>query len=135
MTGTHRDPDPTSRAARRHPTGGATPSAQERRRRRGAPGDPSRRGTEGDPGAPAGWSDPAGGAAEGDPDGLAPAGRDALEAFVAHLRDERGLSAHTVAAYRRDLTQFLQFGGRAGVTDPAEVEPLLLRRFLALQRT
>jgi site-specific recombinase XerD len=58
-----------------------------------------------------------------------------LEAFVAHLRDERGLSAHTVAAYQRDLTQFLRFAGRAGVSDPAGVEPLLLRRFLALQRT
>jgi integrase/recombinase XerC len=72
---------------------------------------------------------------ERDPDGLAPVGREALEAFVAHLRDERGLSGHTVTAYRRDLTQFLQFAGRAGVSDPAEVEPLLLRRFLALQRT
>jgi integrase/recombinase XerC len=72
---------------------------------------------------------------EADPDGLAPAARHALEAFVAHLRDERGLSAHTVAAYRRDMTQFLQFAGRAGVTDPAQVEPLLLRRFLALLRT
>jgi site-specific recombinase XerD len=71
----------------------------------------------------------------GDPDELAPAARHALEAFVAHLRDERGLSAHTVAAYRRDLTQFLRFAGRAGVTDPAQVEPLLLRRFLALLRT
>jgi len=66
---------------------------------------------------------------------LAPAARHALEAFVAHLRDERGLSAHTVAAYRRDVTQFLAFAARAGVTDPARVEPLLLRRFLALQRT
>jgi integrase/recombinase XerC len=72
---------------------------------------------------------------EADPDGLAPAARHGLEAFVAHLRDERGLSVHTVAAYRRDMTQFLQFAGRAGVTDPAQVEPLLLRRFLALQRT
>jgi integrase/recombinase XerC len=66
---------------------------------------------------------------------LAPAAAHALEAFVAHLRDERGLSAHTVDAYRGDMTQFLQFAGRAGVTDPARVEPLLLRRFLALQRT
>jgi site-specific recombinase XerD len=33
------------------------------------------------------------------------------------------------------MVQFLQFAGRAGVTDPAQVEPLLLRRFLALQRT
>jgi integrase/recombinase XerC len=72
---------------------------------------------------------------EPDPDGLAPAARHALEAFVAHLRDERGLSAHTVAAYRRDMTQFLQFAGRAGVSGPAGVEPVLLRRFLALQRT
>jgi integrase/recombinase XerC len=71
----------------------------------------------------------------GDPEGLAPAARHALEAFVAHLRDERGLSVHTVAAYRRDVTQFLQYAGRAGVTDPGQVEPLLLRRFLALQRT
>src|SRR5215207_4569366 len=72
---------------------------------------------------------------EGDPDGLAPAARHALEAFVAHLRDERGLSVNTVAAYRRDMIQFLQFAGRGGVIDPAQVEPLLLRRFLALQRT
>jgi integrase/recombinase XerC len=68
-------------------------------------------------------------------DDLAPLARHAVALFVAHLRDERGLSPHTVAAYRRDATQFLQFAARAGVTDPAAVEPLLLRRFLALQRT
>jgi integrase/recombinase XerC len=68
-------------------------------------------------------------------DDLAPPARHAVAAFVAHLRDERGLSPHTVAAYQRDATQFLSFAGRAGVTDPAAVEPLLLRRFLALQRT
>jgi integrase/recombinase XerC len=66
---------------------------------------------------------------------LAAPARRALEAFVAHLRDERGLSPHTVAAYQRDVTQFFGFAARAGVTDPAAVEPLLLRRFLALQRT
>jgi site-specific recombinase XerD len=96
-----------------------------------APGDPERPSALGDPERP---SAP-GLAAEGDPEGLAPGARHALEAFVAHLRDERGLSAHTVVAYRRDLTQFLQYAGRAGVADPAGVEPLLLRRFLALQRT
>jgi integrase/recombinase XerC len=68
-------------------------------------------------------------------DDLAPLARHAVAVFVAHLRDERGLSPHTVAAYRLDATQFLSFAGRAGVTDPAAVEPLLLRRFLALQRT
>jgi integrase/recombinase XerC len=79
--------------------------------------------------------DPSASPDAGDPEGLAPAARHALEAFVAHLRDERGLSVHTVEAYRRDMTQFLQYAGRAGVTDPGRVEPLLLRRFLALQRT
>jgi tyrosine recombinase XerC len=69
------------------------------------------------------------------PDDLAPLARHAVAVFVAHLRDERGLSPHTVAAYQRDATQFLAFAARAGVTDPAAVEPLLLRRFLALQRT
>jgi integrase/recombinase XerC len=68
-------------------------------------------------------------------DDLAPPARQAVAAFVAHLRDERGLSPHTVAAYQCDAAQFLSFAGRAGVTDPAAVEPLLLRRFLALQRT
>jgi len=68
-------------------------------------------------------------------DDLAPLAGHAVAVFVAHLRDERGLSPHTVEAYRRDVTQFLAFAGRAGVADPAAVEPLLLRRFLALQRT
>jgi integrase/recombinase XerC len=68
-------------------------------------------------------------------DALGPSCRRALDAFVAHLRDERGLSANTVAAYRRDVAQFLAFAARAGVTDPGRVEPLLLRRFLALLRT
>jgi integrase/recombinase XerC len=69
------------------------------------------------------------------PEELAPAARHALDAFVAHLRDERGLSSNTVAAYQRDAVQFFGFAARAGVSDPAAVDPLLLRRFLALQRT
>jgi integrase/recombinase XerC len=97
--------------------------------------DPERWGGEPDAEVGVRGADPERGSGEPDTDGLAPVARHALEAFVAHLRDERGLSLHTVAAYRRDLTQFLQFAGRAGVTDPARVEPLLLRRFLALQRT
>jgi integrase/recombinase XerC len=98
-------------------------------------GRPNRPPAPGDPDGPGGRGHSKGLAGGGDPDGLAPAARHAVEAFVAHLRDERGLSGHTVAAYRRDLIQFLQFAGRAGVTDPGRVEPLLLRRFLALQRT
>ncbi|HEX6677779.1 MAG TPA: tyrosine recombinase XerC [Actinomycetes bacterium] len=69
------------------------------------------------------------------PEALAPLARHALDTFVAHLRDERGLSPNTVAAYERDVTQFLRFAARAGVVDPGRVDPLLLRRFLALLRT
>jgi integrase/recombinase XerC len=63
------------------------------------------------------------------------AARHALEAFIAHLRDERGLSHHTVAAYERDVTQFFTFAARAGQGDPEAVDPRLLRRFLASLRT
>jgi len=68
-------------------------------------------------------------------DELAPEVGHAVDLFVAHLRDERGLSPNTVAAYERDVVQFFRFAARAGVTEPSGVEPLLLRRFLALLRT
>src|SRR4029450_11422691 len=93
----------------------------------GRPNEPP---APGDPDEPGGRGHSKGLASGGDPGGAARAARHAVEAFVAHLRDERGLSGHTVAAYRRDLIQFLQFAGRAGATDPGRVEPLLLRRLL-----
>jgi integrase/recombinase XerD len=42
-----------------------------------------------------------------------------LEQYLTHLRIERGLSANTVAAYRRDLTRYLLHLQDAGV-DPAD---------------
>ena len=66
---------------------------------------------------------------------LAPLARHAVEAFLAHVRDERGLADNTVAAYERDVVQFFRFAGRAKVIDPAAVDPLLLRRFLAQLKT
>ncbi|MGC5628003.1 site-specific tyrosine recombinase XerD [Georgenia sp. Z1344] len=45
---------------------------------------------------------------------------DALEQYLAHVAVERGLSAHTVAAYRRDLTRYtghLRALGRARLAD------------------
>jgi site-specific recombinase XerD len=66
---------------------------------------------------------------------LPPLARHAVDTFVAHLRDERGLSSNTVAAYERDTVQFFRFTARGGVTDPAAVDPLLLRRFLAQLKT
>lgn len=65
------------------------------------------------------------------PDELPPAWSAALDALVVHVRDERMLAAHTVAAYARDIRQLAGFCTQLGITDPDEVEPLVLRRFLA----
>lgn len=56
---------------------------------------------------------------------------DALDAFVAELRTERRLSAHTVAAYRRDLDALLEFLGREGLEDLASADAYHVRRFAA----
>lgn len=62
---------------------------------------------------------------------LPPAWRHALAVFDAHIRDERGLARHTVAAYGRDATQIAAFCAGFGIDDPDEVERLVLRRWLA----
>lgn len=51
--------------------------------------------------------------------------------YLERLTAERGLSAHTVAAYRRDLSQFLDFCDRRGHRSLGEVDRLTVRRFLA----
>jgi integrase/recombinase XerD len=66
---------------------------------------------------------------------LAPALRSALEGYLAHLTVERGLSANTLAAYRRDLTRYvehLESAGRAAVADVAEAD---VEGFLVAVRT
>lgn len=65
------------------------------------------------------------------PERLPPAWAHALAAYGASLREERGLAAHTVAAYERDARQLAGFCADFGIVDPDEVEPLVLRRFLA----
>jgi integrase/recombinase XerC len=57
-----------------------------------------------------------------------------LVAFAAHLGLERRLSEHTVAAYRRDLTQLAVFLARQGRNLTTVTYPEL-RRFLAQQAT
>jgi integrase/recombinase XerD len=47
---------------------------------------------------------------------------DAIDAFLVELRVERGLSSHTIAAYRRDLGQFAEVAGANWRDDP---QPLL----------
>lgn len=56
------------------------------------------------------------------------AGRDA---FLNSLEMVQGASAHTVKAYAEDLSQFIEFSQMQGVTDINNVDPALLRSFLA----
>lgn len=57
------------------------------------------------------------------PDGSAPTGElaQALEAYLAHLDVERGLSANTLAAYRRDLSRYVDYLAARGIATPGEV--------------
>ncbi len=55
----------------------------------------------------------------------------AVEAYLDRARHHRRLSAHTVAAYRGDLAQFLAFCDRSGVASLAEIDRRHVRRFLA----
>ena len=62
---------------------------------------------------------------------LSPALEEALAGFEAHLRDERGRSAHTVRAYLGDVRALLRFAVEQGVVEPAELDLMLLRSWLA----
>lgn len=54
--------------------------------------------------------------------------------FVAHLAIEQGASANTIAAYRRDLTEYAGFLARQGVTDPGRVTRAHLAQYVAWLR-
>lgn len=58
-----------------------------------------------------------------------------VEAYLARLNDQRGLSPNTIDAYRRDLAQFFDFCGRVGVDSVAAVDRRLARRYLAFLDT
>jgi integrase/recombinase XerC len=69
-----------------------------------------------------------------DPGDSLPAGlRTPLDGFMAHVRDERGCSPHTVRAYRGDVTDLLEFCSMRGVTDVSGITLAQLRAWLALQ--
>lgn len=55
----------------------------------------------------------------------------AFDTYLRHVTIERGLSAHTVSAYRRDLGGYLEWLGAEGVEDTAEVTPAIVGRFIA----
>ena len=64
-------------------------------------------------------------------DGLA----QALEAYLAHLDVERGLSANTLAAYRRDLSRYVDFLEARGIASPAGVAERDVEDYLLAVRT
>lgn len=55
----------------------------------------------------------------------------AVDAYLRHITIERGLSGHTVAAYRRDLVGYLEWLEERGVTDTADVTPAIVADFAA----
>lgn len=67
-----------------------------------------------------------------DQDALPPSELDLIDDFVDHLRLERHLSSHTLAAYRRDLVHLATFL-RRGRSSLLDADRQTLRRFLAQQ--
>jgi integrase/recombinase XerD len=55
----------------------------------------------------------------------------AVGRFLDHLQVERGVSPHTLAAYRRDLSRYLGFLRGRGIAAPSEVDEAALRAFRA----
>ncbi|WP_197677339.1 site-specific tyrosine recombinase XerD [Friedmanniella luteola] len=49
-----------------------------------------------------------------------------VQTYLDHLVVERGVSRHTLAAYRRDLQRYVAFLAGEGVRDPAAVTPALV---------
>ncbi|WP_314502675.1 site-specific tyrosine recombinase XerD [uncultured Microbacterium sp.] len=55
----------------------------------------------------------------------------AVDAYLRHVSIERGLSEHTVAAYRRDLAGYVDWLAEHGIRDSNEVTPALVAEFAA----
>lgn len=55
----------------------------------------------------------------------------ALDAYLRHVTVERGLSEHTLGAYRRDLGGYVGWLTDAGVDDTSDITPAVVGRFIA----
>lgn len=56
---------------------------------------------------------------------------DAAADFAHRIEVERGLSPHTVAAYERDLRQFVVFCERLGAVDVTDIKRRMIRRYMS----
>ncbi|WP_248917972.1 tyrosine recombinase XerC [Pseudomonas entomophila] len=56
-----------------------------------------------------------------------------LEAYCAHLRNERQVSGHTLLAYRRDLEKVIEFCNNQGITGWDALQVQQLRQLVARQ--
>jgi integrase/recombinase XerC len=54
-----------------------------------------------------------------------------VEPYLARLENQRGLSPHTIDAYRSDLGQFFEFCDRSGCDSIDVIDRKIVRRFLA----
>ena len=55
----------------------------------------------------------------------------AVTAYLRHVSIERGLSEHTVAAYRRDLSDYVAWLTEQGVLETTDVTPDIVGRYVA----
>lgn len=58
-----------------------------------------------------------------------------MQRWLDHCAVERGLSQHTLAAYRRDTARYLRFLTDRGISDPDQIDPALVRDYVALLHT
>jgi integrase/recombinase XerD len=57
-----------------------------------------------------------------------------IQTYLDHLAVERGMSPHTVAAYRRDLHRYADYLAEQGVTDPSQVTNTMIGSYAARLR-
>ncbi|HTN55233.1 MAG TPA: site-specific tyrosine recombinase XerD [Microbacterium sp.] len=55
----------------------------------------------------------------------------ALNAYLRHVTIERGLSEHSIAAYRRDLNGYLDWLARERISDTGAITPAVVSAFIA----